>query len=55
MIERRPDLGAEMGERADRNHIVVLAAHIEVQEIVRLQAKLRIGLHIDLERHDRIC
>src|ERR1700730_2911415 len=38
-----------MSQRAERNHLVVLAAHIEIQEIVRLQSKLRVGLHIDLK------
>ena len=33
-----------------RHHIVVLAAHIEVEQIVGLQAELRIGLRIDLQR-----
>ncbi len=34
---------------AERNHLVVLAAHIEVQKVVRLEPELRIGLCVDLE------
>ena len=37
-----------MRNRADRHHLVVLAAHIKIEQIVRLQAGPRLGLHIDL-------
>ena len=39
-----------MRNRADRHHLVVLAAHIKIEQIVRLQAGPRLGLHIDLQR-----
>ena len=38
-----------MGERFDGNHFPILAADIKFEQILRLQAILRIRLNIDLK------
>ena len=39
-----------MGDRAERNHVAVLAADIEVEQILGIQPEFRIRLDIDLQR-----
>src|SRR5271166_3945534 len=41
---------AEIGDRADRHHLLILVAHIKIENVLRIQPELRIGLGIDLVR-----
>ena len=39
-----------MRDRADRNHVAVLATHVEVEQVVRVQPKMQFRLDVDLQR-----
>ena len=48
--QRRPDHRTYLHQRAQRHHLVVLASHIEILDVVRQQPVFRVRLHVNLER-----